>query len=363
MRSRLLQAFSLAHPLRARAVMLRFASICILAAAATTGSAHAQESDFYRGKTVTIFVGSDAGSGYDAYARLVGRHIGKHIPGNPVVVVQNQPGAGSITMANALANMGAKDGTAIGAPQSSVAFERLLYLLSPEGKAANFDATRLNWLGTAAQDTFVVLGWHKSKIRTADDMLTKEFVVGTSGPNTDGSLIVAIMNKLLGTKIKLITGYKGTAAQLLALEGGEIDASSMAYATVATLRPNLHRDKEISVLLQIGRQRHPDLADAPLLSDILKDENDRAAVSIIFDKYQMGRPFFAPVGVPSDRVALLRAAFDASMKDPALIAEAEKQKLELNPLNGAQVEALITRLYASPQAQVRRARLLLGTEK
>ena len=343
--------------------MREFVCTALFATALMLDPAKAQDSEFYRGKTITIFVGSDVGSGYDAYARLVGRHIGKHIPGNPVTVVQNQPGAGSITMANALANVGAKDGTSIGAPQSSVAFERLLYLLSPEGKAANFDATKLNWLGTAAQDTFVMLGWNKSKIRSAEDMLAKEFVVGTSGPNTDGSLIVAIMNKLLDTKIKLITGYKGTAAQLLALESGEIDASSMAYATVKTLRPNLQRDKEISILLQIGRERHPDLANAPLLSDLLKNEEDRASVSIIFDKYQMGRPFFAPVGVPAERIAVLRAAFDASMKDPALIAEADKQKLELNPLTGAQVEALIMRLYASPQEQVKRARLLLGTEK
>jgi tripartite-type tricarboxylate transporter receptor subunit TctC len=325
--------------------------------------AGAQEPDFYRGKTLTIFVGSDAGSGYDAYARLVGRHIGRHLPGNPTVVVQNQPGAGSITMANALSLSGQQDGTAIGAPQSSVAFEKLLHLLSPQGKAATFDPTKLNWLGTVAQDTFVVLGWHKSNIRGTNDILTKEFVVGTSGPNTDGSLIVAIMNKLMGTKIKLITGYKGTAAQLLALEAGEIDASSMAYATVATLRPNALRAQEITVLLQIGREKHADLLDAPLLSELIKDPDDRAAVSIIFDKYQMGRPFFAPLGVPATRVAMLRTAFDATMKDPALIAEADKQKLEMSPLSGAQVQSLVDRLYASPEPLVRRARLLLGTEK
>ena len=249
---------TLMNAARARAMTLAAAAFLI----APPASAQ-QVSDFYRGRNLTIVVGSDAGSGYDAYARLVGRHIAKHIPGNPVVIVQNQPGAGSITMANALSNSAAKDGATIGAPQSSVAFERLLHLLSPGGKTANFDATKLNWLGTVAQDTFVVLGWHKSKVSTTDEMLTKEFVIGTSGPNTDGSLIVAIMNRLLGTSIKLITGYKGTAAQLLALERGEIDGSSMAYATVSTLRPNLHEAKEISVILQIGRARHADLKSVP----------------------------------------------------------------------------------------------------
>jgi tripartite-type tricarboxylate transporter receptor subunit TctC len=333
------------------------------AIATSTPAASQQGGDFYRGRTLTVVVGSDAGSGYDAYARLVARHISKYIPGNPTVITQNQPGAGSITMANALSNTGAKDGTSIGAPQSSVAFERLLYLLSPGGKTANFDATKLNWLGTVAQDTFVVLGWHKSKVRTTQDMLTKEFVIGTSGPNTDGSLIVAIMNRLLDTKIKLITGYSGTAPQLLALERGEIDGSAMAYGTAITLRPNLHEAKEIPVLLQIGRARHADLPDVLLLSELLKNEDDRRAVQVIFDKYQMGRPFFVPAGVPAERVALLRAAFDASMKDPELIAEAQKQKLEMSPLTGAQVQALVERLYASPDPIVRRARNLLGTEK
>ena len=326
--------------------------------------ARAQPStDFYRSKTVNMVVGSDAGSGYDAYARLVARHIGKHIPGNPSIVVQNHPGAGSITMTNQLANVGSRDGATIGAPQSSVAFERLLHLLGPGGKAAAFDATKLNWLGTAAQDTFVVLGWHKSKVRTYNDMLTKEFVIGTSGPNTDGSLIVAVLNKLLGAKIKLINGYSGTAPQLLALERGEIDGASMAYSTLLTLRPNLHRDKEISVLLQIGRTKHPDLAEVAFLPDIMHSDEDRAIISVIFDKYQMGRPFFVPPGVPIERVEILRAAFDAVMKDSALIAEAAQLKLELSPLSGREVQALIERLYATPEPMVRQARQLLGTEK
>ncbi len=338
------------------------AALAIFAALAHPAAAQAP-ADFYRGKQINLVVGSDAGSGYDAYARLVSRHLGKHIPGNPAFVIQNQPGAGSITMANTLSNVGAKDGTAIGAPQSSVAFERLLHLLSPGGKTANFDATKLNWLGTVAQDTFVVLGWHLSKVKTTQDMLTKDFVIGTSGPNTDGSLIVAVLNKLLGTKIRLITGYSGTAPQLLALERGEIDGSSMAYGTVLTLRPNLHRDKEITVLLQIARQKHPDLPDVAFLPDLMKSDEDRAIVSVIFDKYQMGRPFFVPPGVPAERVALLRKAFDETMKDPALIAEAEQLKLEMSPLPGTEVQALIDRLYATPEPMVKKARMLLGTEK
>ncbi len=340
------------------------AVVLTLAAALITPLAHAQPvADFYRGKTLTLVVGSDAGSGFDAYARLVARHIVNHIPGNPGIIVQNLPGAGSITMANNLANLAAKDGLTIGAPQSSVAFEGLLHLLSPGGAAARFDATRLNWLGTVAQDTFVVLGWRDSKVRTTQDMLTREFVIGTAGPNTDGSLIVAVLNKLLHTKIRLITGYNGTAPQLLALERGEIDGAAMAYSTVLALRPNLHADKAITVLLQIGRQKHVDLPDVAFLPDLMASDEDKQVIRVIFDKYQMGRPLFAPPGVPAERVAALRDAFDAAMLDPALTAEAAQLKLELSPLSGQQVQALIERLYATPEPLVRHARELLGTQK
>jgi len=338
---------------------LRRLPVCALVCAATL--ARAQEApDFLRGRTITIVVGSDAGAGHDAYGRLVGRHFGKHAPGGPNVIVQNQPGAGSLTMVNALAVSGAKDGSVIGAPQSSVAFERLLHILSPGGGAAQFDAMQINWLGVAAQDTFVALGWSKGRIRTTADFLTQDFVVSASGPNTDGYLVVTMLNKLLGARIRPITGYKGTGPQLLALERGEVDGAAMSFSTVAVQRPNLLRDKEIVILLQVGRERHGDLPDVPLLSDFMKTEEDRLVLSLIFDKYQMGRSFFLPPGVPQDRVEALRRAFDATMKDPALLAEAAAQKLEINPLSGAQAQALVARLYAAPDHLVRKARNLLA---
>jgi tripartite-type tricarboxylate transporter receptor subunit TctC len=327
------------------------------------GLARAQTpAEFYKGRQIIMYVGSDAGSGYDLYARLLARHIVKYIPGNPGLVVQNMPNAGSISMSNLLANTAPKDGTAIGAPQSSVAVERLLWLLGPGGKTANFDAAKLGWLGTMAQDVFVLLGWHGAKARTIADLKAAEFVAGVAGPNTDGSLVAAAMNKLLGTKIKLVLGYAGTTAELLAMERGEIEGAPMAYSTALTLRPNLLTDGKIDVLLQMGAKPHKDLGAVPFFADLVASPDDRAMLDLIFSKYQMGRPFFAPPGVPPDRLAALRSAFDQAMRDPDLIAEAATQKLELSPLPGADVQALVERLYASPDALVHRARQLLGTE-
>jgi tripartite-type tricarboxylate transporter receptor subunit TctC len=319
--------------------------------------------EFYRNHQVTMMVGSDAGSGYDIYARLLARHLPKHIPGNPNFVVQNMPNAGGITMVNAVANTAPRDGSVIGAPQSSVVVERLLWLLSPGGKTANFEAAKLNWLGTMAQDVFVVLGWHAAKAKNVEDMKTMEFVVGAEAPNTDGSLVFTSMNKLLGTKIKLVLGYAGAAGELLAMERGEIDGAAAAYSSVATLRPELHTQGQILVLLQMGAKPHPDLPEVPFFADLVKTDDERAMLSLIFSKYQMGRPFFASQDTPPDRVAALRAAFDAAVHDPELIADAKVQNLELSPLTGQEVQDLVSRLYSAPEDLVRRTRQMLGTEQ
>lgn len=318
--------------------------------------------DFYRGRQITMMIGSDAGSGYDLYARLLARFLPKHIPGNPGFIIQNLPNAGSVMMVNNVANTAPRDGTVIGAPQSSVAVERLLWLLSPGGKTANFEAEKLQWLGTMTQDVFVVLGSTSAKAQSVEDLKSMDFVAGVAGPNTDGSLVVASMNKLLGTKIKVVYGYAGTTAELLAMERKEVDGAPMAYSTVTTLRPKWREEGKIRVLLQMGAHSHPELPDTPFFADLVKSQDERDMLDLIFAKYQMGRPFFAPPGTPPERIELLRAAFDAALKDPELIAEAAVEKLELNPLGGADVQALVKRLYAAPPDLVRRARLLLGTE-
>jgi tripartite-type tricarboxylate transporter receptor subunit TctC len=327
------------------------------------GGAHAQSvADFYKGKQVSIYIGSEAGSGFDAYARLVARHIGKHIPGNPLVVPANKPGAGSLNMTNSLVTLGPKDGTVIGAPQSSAAVEQLLHLLSRGGTAAKYDATKLHWLGSASQDTFVLFDWHSAKPKSFADLLSMEMLLASSGPNTDGSLIAIVLNKVFGTKIKLITGYQASGAGLLAMERGEIDSNAMAYASVATMRPDWIKDQKIRFLAQMGMKPHPELKGVPFVLDLAKTPEDRSVLELVFAKYQMGRPYFVPPEVPQDRVEALRAAFDATMSDPDLQADASKSRIEINPVTGAEVQVMVEGLYRTPEALARRTREILGTE-
>jgi tripartite-type tricarboxylate transporter receptor subunit TctC len=318
--------------------------------------------DFYAGKTISFYVGSEAGSGFDAYARLVARHLGKHIPGNPVIVVLNQPGAGSLTMVNTLANIAPKDGTAIGAPQSSAMMEKRLHLVSPGGKAANFDAANLNWIGNAAQDVFVLFSWSEGKVKSFADLTRTEMLSGSAGPNTDGSLVAHALNSVFGTKIKLITGYQSSSGELLAMERGEIDGAALAYNSAVALRPDWVDQHKIRFLLQMGLSPEPKLAGVPFALDLVKSDEDRQVLELIFAKYKTGRPYFVAPAVPPERVAALRAAFDASMKDPALLADATTQRLEISAMTGQDVQALLARLYRTPEPILDKARKALGTE-
>ena len=339
------------------AAVLAFAMGCI----SQPAGAQTPE-EFYKDRQLTLIVGSDAGAGFDIYARLLSRHIGRHLGPNVRFIVQNQPGAGSLTMINGVSNTGPKDGTVIGAPQAGAAIERLFHLLSPEGKAAQFDAPGLNWLGTMSQDVFTMFGWHKNAAQSINDLKKEGFAIGVAGPHTDGFLIGTLRNKLLGTKIKIVTGYPGAAAELLALERGEIDVAPMSYASALTIRPTLLTDKFFPVLLQMGANKHRDLPNVPRFEDLVAPE-ERAVLDLIFAKYQIGRPFFVAPGVPADRVAYLRKAFDAALKDPLLLEEAQKMSVEIDPLGGEKVQAIFKDLFGKPDALVRKARQYLGTEK
>jgi tripartite-type tricarboxylate transporter receptor subunit TctC len=345
--------------------MLRWtiALAAVFAVAFSGGAARAQSvADFYKGKQVSILIGSVAGGGFDAYARLVARHLGGHIPGEPSVVPLNKPGAGSLTMVNSLVNAGPFDGATVGAPQSSAAVEELLHLGSKGGSAAHFKATGLHWLGSATQDVFILFDWKTSKIKSLDDLKKTEMLLGSSGPNTDGSLVSNALNRILGTKIKLITGYQTSSAEMLAMERGEIDGNVMAYASVATMRPDWMKDGSIRILAQMGTRPQPGLEKVPFVPDLVKTDEDRAVLELIFAKYLMGRPYFVPPGVPEDRVAALRTAFDATMADPKLLADAGKLHLEVRPVSGKDVQALVAKLYKTPESLVVKARAALGTE-
>lgn len=344
-------------------VLVAIGTLCLILLCGTFPAAAQAQSvaNFYKGKQVQILIGSEAGGGFDAYARLVARHMGAHIPGNPTLVPLNKPGAGSLTMVNSLVNAGPFDGSAIGAPQSSAPVEELLHLGSKGGSAAHFKAVELNWIGSTTQDTFILFNWKTSKVNSLDDLKKDEMLLGSSGPNTDGSLTTNALNRIIGTKIKLITGYQTSSAEMLAMERGEIEGNIMAYASVATLHSDWIKDGSIRILAQMGTTPQPGLK-APFILDLVKDKDDRAVLTLIFAKYQFGRPLFVPKNVPQDRVMALRKAFDATVADKATLADAGKAHMEMRPVSGIEVQRLIENLYATPEPLVKRAREALGTE-
>ncbi len=332
---------------------------CLGAAIASVAQAD-PVADFYSGKDVALTVGSAPGGGYDAATRLLARHYSKHIPGKPTIIVRNMPGAGSLNMMNNVANVAPKDGTVIGAPQNTAPLERLLHILSKDGKNANFDAEKLNWIGTSSQDVYLLIAWHTAPVATFADLTKTELVVGSSGHNTDHSITARLLNQTFGTKLRIVTGYPSAQEIMLAMERGEIQGNSgRAYSSLMSGFSHLVRDKKVKMLIQMGVTPHPDLKDVPFAIDLVKDPDDKKVLELTFSKFQMSRPLFVAAEVPSARVQALRRGFDAMMKDPELLADAEKSKIDIDPLSGEEVQKLVQRLFATPLPLVEKARALL----
>ncbi|MFQ5766230.1 MAG: Bug family tripartite tricarboxylate transporter substrate binding protein, partial [Rhodospirillales bacterium] len=308
--------------------------------------------DFYKGKTITIYIGYSPGGGYDTYARTVGRHIGRHIPGNPGTVAKNRPGAGSLKLANELYNTLPRDGTAIATIGRGIPMEPLFGT-----KAAKFDPSKFNWLGSANNEVSVCVAWHKSPIKTLNDFLTKEMIVGGTGPGADTDTFPKVLNNVIGTKLKLVTGYPGGNNINLAIERGEVQGRcGWSWSSVKSTRAQWLRDKKINVLLQMSTAKHPEMPDVPFVMDLAKTEKDRKVLKLVFARQAWGRPFVAPPGVPADRVKALQAAFMATMKDPKFLADAKKQKLEIAPISGGEIGRLMVALYGSPKDIVQAAK-------
>ena len=316
--------------------------------------------DFFGGKQVSILIGSTAGGGYDAYARLLARHIGAHLPGDPTIVPKNMPGAGGLALANYLYNKAPKDGTEIGIVQNGVAFEKLFQTLSPGGKSALFDAEKFGWIGSMAQTVFVTVTWHDAPAKTIEEARTKPIILGASGPSSDSSILAVMSNNLLGTKFNIVHGYDGAAAVDLAMENGEIQGEAgKDWTTLTSTRPQWIADHKINILIQMGMTPHPALLGVPMALDLARTPEDRQIMELVFAKFGMSRPFMAPPGLPSERLALLRRAFADTMRDPVLLNEAQQLGIEIRPVSGEDLEKLVTRILASPDELAARARAVL----
>src|SRR5215204_153619 len=295
------------------------ATIFTLSMAAVTQAQ--SPADFYKGKNVDLMIGYSVGGGYDVYARLIARHMGKHIPGNPTVTPKNMEGAGSLRLANWLYNVAPKDGTVFGTIGRGTGFDPLL-----GHKQAQFDGIKFNWIGSANDEVSVCVSWNKpGNVTKFEELYTKQLTVGGTGAAADTDQFPRILNNVLGTKMKIVTGYPGGNDVNLALERGEVDGRcGWSWSSVESTRANWVKDKKINVLVQLALQKHPDLPDVPLVTDLAKTDEQRQVLKIIFARQVMGRPFLAAPHLPKERVRAPRSAFQATMKDPEFMTDADK---------------------------------------
>jgi tripartite-type tricarboxylate transporter receptor subunit TctC len=301
--------------------------------------------EFYRGRTVTLTVGYSTGGGYDTYARILARHMGKHIPGNPTIVVQNAPGAGSMRAANMIYNVAPKDGSAFGMFGRGIALEPLIGT-SP----AQFDATKFLWLGSGTDEVSVVVIRAEAGIKTWADMLSKPFTVGGEGTGSDPDVYALMLKNVFGVKLKLVSGYPGTSEIALALERGEVDGrASWSWSSLKSVKPDWIAQQKVMMPVQLNVAKSPDLPNVPLIGDFATTERQRQILNLVLSRQTMGRPFMAPPGLPPDRAAALRAAFDATMQDPEFQAEAKARGQEVNPVSGAAIDRLLAELYSTPK--------------
>ncbi|HVY56637.1 MAG TPA: tripartite tricarboxylate transporter substrate-binding protein [Xanthobacteraceae bacterium] len=310
--------------------------------------------DFYKGKTVHLIVGVDVGSGYDVNARVLARHLGAHIPGNPSIVVQNAPGAGSLTMTNSLYVNGPFDGTVIGAAFAGMPTAPLL---QPGG--VRFDPTKLQWLGNTNRETHVIYVWHTSPVQSLDELKDKELIMGAQAPGSSQFDFPKVANALFGLKFKVVSGYGSTSKINLALERGEVQGTIAAWTSLKTLSAQWLADKKIKVIAQWALRNNPELPHVPNMLDLAKTDADRDALRLVMARLDVGRPFFLPPNVPKDRVEALRRAFDATLKDPDYLAEAQKLKIDVDPLTGEELTALIEQVSRTAPETVARVRAAL----
>jgi len=328
----------------------------ILLLIALSGPAHAQAdvANFYRGKQVRLIVGTAPGGGYDLFARIVARHIAAHIPGQPTVIVQNLPAAGGLVMTNQLYSVGPKDGTAIGVPINGIPTAPLLQ------QGAQFDATRLIWIGSTNREPYVAFVWHSAPVQSLAELRAKELVVGSTTPGTTMTDFPLVVNDILGLKFRVVRGYEGTPQINHAIERGEIQGQGgIGWAAIKAQVPHWIAEKKIKVIAQYGLKRYPQLADVPSMLEQARTEPDRQALTMLFARTEYGRPYFLPPDVPAERVRALRRAFDATMRDQAFIADAARLQLEIDPMTGEEVQALVAQLIRTPSEIVTRVRAAL----
>ncbi|MDO9441887.1 MAG: tripartite tricarboxylate transporter substrate-binding protein [Beijerinckiaceae bacterium] len=334
---------------RSAAVVAVGATLCLATASARADAV----ADFYKGKTLNVLIGVGVGGEYDLHARTVARFLGKHIPGNPSVVPQNMTGAGGLKMANYLYDVAARDGTYIG----------MLAATFPAMQAAGvkgvtFDANKFFWIGSICPTVETMTVWKTTGVKSIEDARKKEVVVGATGRGAITYMFPAMLNEFAGTKFKIVTGYPGGNDVNLAMERGEVGGRNNTWSSWKVTKPEWVKNKDISILVQAG-PKAKDLPDVPSIEDVIQNADDRKVVELLVSGTRLGRPLATAPGVPEDRVKALRAAFDAVMKDPEFLKEAEAARIEVDPVRGEDMQKIVKSVLDTPKHLAEKARALI----
>jgi tripartite-type tricarboxylate transporter receptor subunit TctC len=327
-------------------------SMIILLPPMVASSASPSVEAFYAANRLTIVNGYTAGSVYDLYARILAKHISKHIPGKPAVIVQNMPGAGSMKAANFIYGLASRDGSQIATFARGIPMQPLL-----DEQGVQYDATKMNWLGSLSTEVSVVFSWHTKPFKTVDDLLAREMVVAATGAGADSAIFPYVLNGVLGTRFKVVAGYPGATETLLAIERGEADGSAgTSWGNFASTKQDWIRDRKVNIILQLATRKQPDLGEIPLVMDLARRDADRKVLELIFSRQLMAYPYAAPPDVPAERLQSLREAFEATMKDAEFLADARQQKLDIDPVGSEELTAVLRRVYGTPADVIGRAR-------
>ena len=333
-------------------------ALACLYAACVSAQPQNAVADFYRGRTITIVVGSDAGGGYDLTARALSRHMAKYIPGQPTIIVQNKPGASSLAAASFVAEAAPMDGTVIAAVQRPVPFQ---FLFGQVG--VKLDLKRLHWLGSTAKEPGVFVAWNTAPQRSIEDLRNSEMIIGGNGPSTDTELFARTLNNLFGTRLKIVSGYPGQNEIILSMQRGEVQGvANWSWSDIESRHPDWISEKRVRFLLQFALEPvvSPALAGVPFILDLARTPDERAVLTLLMQNKALGRPYFLGPKVPPERIAVLREAFDATMADEAFRADALKTVGAIDAVSGQEMQKMLSEVYALPEDLVERARKAVG---
>ena len=320
--------------------------------------AYAQTDDFFKGKTLTIVTSTGPGGGYDAIARAISRHMPRYLNGQPTMIVQNMPGGGNVLATNHMYNVAPKDGTMIAVINNAIPLHQVL-----DGRGVRYDVRKFNWLGSTGAKNSVTFVWHTTGITSIQEVMSREVTLGGTAPASDIVIYPTVMNNVLGTKFKIVLGYKSSAEVSMAMERGEVQSRSNNYTSLISDQPDWVKNKKITVLVQVGAARDKRLANVPLLTELARNDEERQVLSLISAPIALGQPYLAPPELPPARVATLRQAFAATLIDKGFLAEAEKLNFEIEPISGEDIAQVVNRTIEAPPHIVARAKEAMGPQQ